>query len=115
MAKAVEAKKTGRSFLKTLWQVAAAFLGEVKPMVHQLQEDLEKRLDHYAKIIEMKLMVLILRGSTLFISVLFVGFGLLFVLMDNCGVPRGLACLICGFLGMFIWVFSILKIKTEVV
>jgi hypothetical protein len=114
MAKAVDEKTPSQPFLKTLWQIAAAFLGNVKPLFHQLQGDLEKRLDHYAQVIEKRLMVLVFRGATLFISVLFVGFGLLFVLMDNGGVSRGIACLCCGLFGAAVLLVSIqLKIKSE--
>jgi hypothetical protein len=115
MAKVVDAKNSGPSFLKTLWQITAAFLGNVKPLFHQLQGDLEKLLDHYAKVIEKRLLVLVFQGSTLFISVLFIGFGLLFVLMDNGGVSRGVACLCCGLFGAVVLLVLIqFKNKSEV-
>jgi hypothetical protein len=114
MAKTVDTKNSGQPFLKTLWQIAAAVLGNVKPLVHQLQGDLEKRLHRIARIIEKRLMVLVFQSSALFISVLFIGFGLLFVLMDNGGVSRGVACLCCGLFGAVVLLVSLqIKNKSE--
>jgi hypothetical protein len=111
MAKTVEPKNSDPSFLKTLWHMASTLIGGVKPIVDQLQDDLEKRLDHYAKAIEKRLIVLMLRGCAFFMSFAYFGIGLLFVLVDYGGVPRGIACFCCGLLSLVILLISLQFIK----
>jgi hypothetical protein len=114
MAKTADLKDKSSSFLKTIWQMAASILSGVTPLARQLQKDVEQRLERYAQVLEKRLMVLVFRSSTLFISVLFVGFGLLFVLMDNGGFSRGVACLCCGLFGAVVLLVSIqFKNKSE--
>jgi hypothetical protein len=111
MAKTVKSKNSDPSFLKTLWHMASTLIGGVKPIVDQLQEDLEKRLDDYAKVIEKRLMVLTLRSCAIFMSFAYFGLGLLFVLIDYGGVPRGIACFCCGLLSLVILLISLQFIK----
>jgi hypothetical protein len=106
MAKTSDSKNSEPSFLKTLWHMASTLVGGVKPLVDQLQEDLEKRLDHYAKVIEKRLMVLTLRGCALFMSFAYMGMGFLFVLIDYGGIPRGIACFCCGFVSLLVLLIS---------
>ncbi|HXL72856.1 MAG TPA: hypothetical protein VN963_04450 [bacterium] len=111
MAKTVSSKKSNPSFLKTLWHMAATLVGGVQPMVNQLQEDLEKRLDHYAKVIEKRLMILTLRGCALFMTFAYFGTGFLFVFIDYGGFPRGIACFCCGLISLVVLLISIQFIK----
>ena len=87
--------------------MATTLIGGVKPLVDQLQEDLEKRLDHYAKVIEKRLLILTLRGCALFMSFAYLGLGFLFVLIDYGGIPRGIACFCCGLLSLMILLISV--------
>jgi hypothetical protein len=87
--------------------MAATLVGGVKPLVDQLQEDLEKRLDHYAKVVEKRLMVMTLRSCALFTSFAFFGTGFLFVLIDYGGISRGIACFCCGLLSLVILLISV--------
>jgi len=111
MAKNMDSEKSEPTFLKTLWHMAATLVGGVKPIVDQLREDLEKRLDHYAKVIEKRLMVLTLRGCAIFMSFAYFGLGFLFVLIDYGGVPRGIACFCCGLFSLVILLISLQFIK----
>lgn len=107
MAKTVYEKEVVPSFVKTLWQMASMLVGGVKPLVDKLQDDLEKRLDHYARIIEKRLMLLTLRSCALFTSFAFFGMGFLFVLMDYGGLTRGIACFCCGLLSLVVLLITI--------
>jgi hypothetical protein len=111
MAKTVESKKSDPSFLKALWHMASTLIGGVKPLVDQLQEDMEKRLEHYARVIEKRLMVLTFRSCALFMSFAYLGLGFLFVLIDYGGIPRGIACFCCGLLSLLILLTSVQFIK----
>jgi hypothetical protein len=107
MAKTVDSEKSDPPFLKTLWHVATTVVGGVKPLVDQLQEDVEKRLDHYAKVIEKRLMALTLRSCALFTSFAFFGMGFFFVLIDYGGISRGIACFCCGLLSLVVLLISV--------
>jgi ABC-type multidrug transport system permease subunit len=61
-----------------------------------------EELDHYFRILEKRLVVLTLWIFVSFLSVLFIGFGFLFVLVDIGGVSRGVACLCGGLLGFIV-------------
>jgi hypothetical protein len=106
MKKAAHAQKSD-SLTASLWQGLLSLLGGVKPLVHQLQAGLEKRLRHYAQVIERRLLAFIFRGTTLFISVCFITFGFLFVLMDYVNLSRAVACLCCGLLALLIFSVSV--------
>lgn len=107
MAKALPRREIGHSLLKTLWQMGALIINGATPLVHQLREGLDGQLDHYARLIEKRLVILAVRGSAFFLSVLFIGFGVLFIVIDYGGVSRGIACLGGGIFGLVLLVISI--------
>ena len=107
MAKVTHEKESGYPFLKTLFNMATTLIGGVKPLVEQIQEKLDGQLDHYAQIVEKRLIVLALRGSAFLMSLLFIGVGFLFVLIDYGGIPRGIACLGCGLFGLIMLFFLV--------
>ena len=102
MAKITSRKNTGHSLLGTLWKTASLFISGTKPLIHQLREGLDGQLDHYARIIEKRLIILVLLGFMLFLSVFFIWFGLLFITIDYGGLPRAFACLSCGSFGLIV-------------
>jgi hypothetical protein len=112
MAKASHSKEAAPSLLKKLWDTASMVFSGAKPLVHQLMEGVDGQLDRYVEIIEKRLIALALRGLALLASVLFLGFGVVFTLMDYGGVPRGIACLGCGCLGLMVLI-GLVKFKNK--
>ena len=102
MAKMTSRRNTGHSLLRTLWDTASLFIGGTKPLIHQLGEAFDGQLDHYARIIEKRLVILALLGFMLFLSVFFIWFGFLFITIDYAGLPRAFACLCCGSFGLIV-------------
>ncbi len=96
------AKEPGLPLLKTLGQMGSVLIKGAKPWVHQLQLALDGQLDHYARHIEQRLIILGILGFTFFLSVLLLGSGLLLMVIDYGGVPRGVACLCGGILGLVV-------------
>ncbi|HTA77836.1 MAG TPA: hypothetical protein VK791_11860 [bacterium] len=95
------------SLASTFWQGLLALVGGVKPFIHHLQTDFKKKLRHYAKVIEQRILAFIFRGTTLFLSVIFITFGFLFVLMDYANLSRAVACLCCGLFALLVFSISI--------
>jgi hypothetical protein len=108
MAKASSHKSGSHSLLKTLWNTASVLISGTRPLIHQLLDGLDGQLDHYARIIEKRLVILALLGFMLFLSVFFIWFGLLFIVMDYGGLPRAFACLCCGSFGLIVLVLIVL-------
>jgi hypothetical protein len=100
-------QKPKSSLLLHLWEIVTSIAGGVKPFVLQIEEGLELRFDHYARLIEKRMMVLTLRGSALFMTLAFFGIGFLFVLIDYGGIPRGIACFGCGLLSLAVLLISL--------
>ncbi len=100
-------QKPKSSLLHHLWQIVTDIAGGVKPFVLQIEEGLELKFDHYARLIEKRVMVLALRGSALFMTLAFFGIGFLFVLIDYGGIPRGIACFGCGLLSLAVLLVSV--------
>ncbi len=90
-----------------LWQGLLGLLGGVKPFVHHLEAGLEKHLRHYAKVVEKRILAFIFRGTTLFLSVSFITFGFLFILMDYASLSRAVACLCCGLFALAAFAISV--------
>jgi hypothetical protein len=96
------AKKAGHPVLKEMLKLGSSIVKASKPFVHRLREGMVEELDHYFRILEKRLVVLTLWIFVSFLSVLFIGFGFLFVLVDIGGVSRGVACLCGGLLGFIV-------------
>src|SRR5579859_3239832 len=111
MAKTLPSKEDGHSLLKTLWEIGTVLISGVKPLIHQLREGLEGQLDHYVGLLEKRMVVLALQGFALFSSLILIGLGLLFMVIDYGGVPRGLACLGGGLMGFVALILLILFTK----
>jgi hypothetical protein len=107
MTKVSKLPKPKSSWLSHLWQIATDIIGGLKPFVLHIEEGLELRFDHYARLIEKRVMVLTLRGSALFMTLAFFGIGFLFVLIDYGGIPRGIACFGCGLLSLAVLLISV--------
>lgn len=107
MAKKSSPQKSNDSLPGTLWHGLLSLLGGVKPFLNHLQSDFKKKLRHYAKVIEQRILAFIFRGTTLFLSVIFITFGFLFVLMDYANLSRAVACLCCGLFALLVFSLSI--------
>jgi hypothetical protein len=94
--------------MRALARTSLSILGGVKPLVRRLREDLEAQADHYTRVMERRLVILAMRGFTVMLAIAFIGFGLLFTLMDIGGASRGVACLDCGLAGL---VFTFLRVR----
>jgi|SRR6185369_8073055 len=108
MAKQLIRKKTGNFYLKALGQLGGLLLGGVTPMIRQIEKGVDDRLDRYAQVIENRLIVLSIVGFSLFVCLFFFGCGILFILIDYGGVPRGFACLLGGVIGLIVSIALIL-------
>jgi hypothetical protein len=114
MAKAAGRKEVGPSLFKNLWQMGALVLSGATPLVHQLREGFDGKLDHYARLLEKRLVVLAVRGFAMFLSLFSIGLGFLFIVIDYGGVPRGIACLGAGFFGLIVLVIWMQLTKESV-
>jgi hypothetical protein len=102
VAKTARGKETDHPLLNFLSKTISLLSSGVKPWIHHLREGLDGQLDHYAQIIEKRLVVLGLFGVILFLSILFIWFGFLFIAIDYGGIPRAFACLSCGSFGLIV-------------
>src|SRR4029077_3700258 len=78
MAKALRQKEDGDSMLKTLWQLGSLLIGRLNRLDQHLREGLEGQFDHYASLMEKRLLSLALRVAVFFLSALLMGLGFLF-------------------------------------
>lgn len=95
-------KKVGAPLLKDLLKIGAVLLNAAKPLVHNLRVGMDQELDHYVKLLEKRLAVLAIWIFVTFLSVLALGLGFLFILVDSGGIPRGVACLLGALLGLVV-------------
>ncbi len=106
MPRSIPPKETNPSFFKDLprWILWAS--NGFQPLFRHLREDLEERIDRYARQVQKRLLWLALCGATLLLCVFLAGFGILFILIDFFTLPRGIACLCCALLaGLFLALF----------
>jgi len=103
MKKSSSTIKKGASLLKSLLELGGLLITGAAPILRHLGEGLDGKLDHYAGITEKRLIALALRGSGVFLSALLVVAGVLLVAVDYGGVPRGIACLGAGALGLTVF------------
>jgi len=113
MAKSLRQNGSRQSLLKTLWKIAPMLFSGVKPFLHYLQEELNEQLDHYATLLEKRLAILALCGSTLFLSLFSIWVGTLLMLIDYAGVPRGIACFCGGSFGLIMLVLWVQLTKRK--